>query len=77
MPIADTVGTNRLLQLRVLGLGLLQDGDVRVGVFPKCQEILICGAGFGGVALQHVGAGEAEAGEGGEGIICDDGAVVD
>jgi hypothetical protein len=26
-------------QLRVLGFGLLQDGDVSVGVFPEGQEI--------------------------------------
>ena len=31
------------LQFRVLGLGLLQDGDVGVGVFPEGKEILICG----------------------------------
>jgi len=28
-----------LLQLRVLGLGLLQDGDAGVGVFPEREEI--------------------------------------
>jgi hypothetical protein len=28
-----------LLQLRVLRFGLLQDGDVGVGVFPERQEI--------------------------------------
>jgi hypothetical protein len=33
--------TNHYLQLRVLGLGLLQDGDVGVGVFPEIREILI------------------------------------
>jgi hypothetical protein len=27
-------GMKLLLQLRVLGLGLLQDGDFRIGVFP-------------------------------------------
>ena len=26
---------NSLVQLRVLGFGLLQDGDVAVGVFPE------------------------------------------
>jgi hypothetical protein len=44
-------------------LGLLEDGDVRIGVFRKCEEILIGGPGFDGVALQRVGAGEAEMGE--------------
>jgi hypothetical protein len=32
-----------LLQLRVLGFGLLQDGDVGVGVFPEREEIFIGG----------------------------------
>ena len=43
---------------RVLSLGLLQDGNVGVGVFPKREEILIRGAGMRGVALDHVGAPE-------------------
>ena len=34
------------LQLGILRLGLLQDGDVGVGVSPQRQKILICGAGF-------------------------------
>jgi hypothetical protein len=29
----------QLLQFRVLRLGLLQDGDVRVGIFPQCQDL--------------------------------------
>ena len=29
------------LQLRVLRFGLLQDGDVGIGVFPEGEEILI------------------------------------
>jgi hypothetical protein len=29
------------LQLRVLGLGLLQDGDIGVGVSPECEEAWI------------------------------------
>ena len=32
--------SKKSLQLGILGLGLLQDGDVRVGVFPECEEIL-------------------------------------
>ena len=45
-----------LLQLREFNLGLLQDGDVGVGVFPERDEILIRGRGLGGVALHGVGA---------------------
>jgi hypothetical protein len=44
-------GPTILLQLRVLGLGLLQDGNVGVGVFPEGEKILVGSAGFVGVAL--------------------------
>src|SRR5262249_13972114 len=39
---------------------LLQDGDVGVGVFPECKEILIGRLGLGNVALQHISATEAK-----------------
>jgi len=29
------------LQLRVLGFGLFQDGDVGVGVFPESEEVVV------------------------------------
>jgi len=45
-----------LLQLRILGLGFLQDGDVGGGVFPEGEDILISGAGLGGVALHRIGS---------------------
>jgi len=41
----------QLLQLGVFGLGGDEDGDGGVGVFPQREEILIRGAGFGGVPL--------------------------
>jgi hypothetical protein len=44
-----------LLQLLVLGLGLLKDGNLGVGVFPESEEIMICRFGFGGVAGEGVG----------------------
>ena len=34
---------DELLELGVLCLGLLQDRDVGVGVFPECEEILVGG----------------------------------
>jgi hypothetical protein len=49
------------MNLHIFGFGLLQDGNV--GVFPECEEILIRGACFGGVALHSSGVAEAEAGE--------------
>src|SRR5215470_9680372 len=59
----DPLGYSRgsgLLQFRVLGLGLLQDGDVGVGVFPQRQEILIRGAGFRRIARQNEGAAKTK-----------------
>src|SRR6516164_291999 len=43
-----------LLQLRVLGLGLLQDGDFGIGVFPKSEKILIGGLRLRGVAIDGI-----------------------
>ena len=45
------------MYLRVLGLGLLQDGDVGVGVFPESEEIPIGRASFWCAALQGIGFG--------------------
>ena len=42
------------LQFRVFRLGLLEDGDVRVGVLPKGEEVLVGRAGFGkGIGLER------------------------
>ena len=35
--------TERSMQACVLCLGLFQDRDLGIGVFPKSKEILICG----------------------------------
>ena len=41
---ADAVGRGtQLLQLRVLGLGFFQDGDVGVNVFSESEEIVVRG----------------------------------
>src|SRR5215469_15636174 len=48
------------LQLCVLRLGLLEDGDVGVRVFPQRKKILISVAGLGCIALEHIGAGETK-----------------
>jgi len=48
------------LHLRVLGFGLLQDGDVGVGVFPEGEEILVGGTGFGSVAVHGIGSTDLE-----------------
>src|SRR6266571_7358439 len=51
------------LQLRVLLLGFLQNGDAGIGVFPESEEVLIGRAGFCGVALESVGTSESEMGQ--------------
>ena len=50
------------LYFRVFGLGLLEDGDVGVGVFPECEEVLIRGFCFGGIALHGVSASQLQPG---------------
>jgi hypothetical protein len=67
----------RLLQFRVLRFGFLQDGNVRVGVFPQREKILVRSLGFRSVALQHIGAGETEMRERADGFVDDDSAVVE
>jgi len=57
------VGAQGLFQLCVFRLGFLQDGDVGVGVFPEREEILIRGAGFGGVSLHGVSTRQSQPGQ--------------
>jgi len=45
-----------LLQLSVFRLGLLQDRDVGIGIFPKREEVLVSDATFLGIALEGVSA---------------------
>ena len=45
-----------LLQPCVLCFGLLQDTDVRVGVFPEGEEVLISGASFSRFSLKGISA---------------------
>src|SRR5664279_6545901 len=69
--------SRKLLQRGVLGFGLLQDGDIRVSVFPERQEVLICGTGFDRVALHSVSASEAETGQRSPGEVHHHSPVVD
>ena len=66
----------QLLQLRVVRLGFFQDGDVGVGVFPEGEEILIRGAGFGGVAGHCIGTTELQMAQSAEREVEHDPAVV-
>jgi len=58
-------GQEKLLQKPLWWLGVLrfrsdEDGDVRVGVFPQREEILIRGAGFRSVTLRGVRTGKSQ-----------------
>src|SRR5438445_7600904 len=64
-------------QLRVVFLGLLQNGNVGIGVFPKGEEVSILGASLASVAGENVGAGDAEMGERTEREVDHDAAVVE
>jgi hypothetical protein len=43
-----------LLQLRILRLGLLQDGDVGISIFPEGEKVFIGSLCLGGVACHRV-----------------------
>jgi len=74
MAVGDSAGEGREISgRRRTQLGLFPNGNVLIGAFPKHKEVLIGGAGFGRVALEGVGASEAEAGER---MVCDNRAVV-
>ena len=45
-----------LVQLLVLGFCLFQDGQIRIGIFPGGEEVLVGGLSCCGVALQGVGS---------------------
>src|SRR5580693_306277 len=54
-PVTGTcTGTRQLLQLRVLRFRREKDRNIRVRVFPKCEEILIALFGLGSVAFYRV-----------------------
>jgi hypothetical protein len=48
------------LKLGNLGFRLFQNLEVRIGVFPECEEVLVGAASFGSVARDHVRAGKSE-----------------
>ena len=80
-------GQLRLLQLRVLRFGLLQDGDVGVGIFPEREEIFVGGecADAGGIGicalrrlgLQGVGTSYSQMRQRSRPAVPDDAAVVE
>jgi len=60
---ANHLTTQRLLQLCKFRLGLLQDRDVGIGIFPKGDGFLVVGAGFARFFQKNVCAAQFEASE--------------
>jgi hypothetical protein len=86
-PKNSTQNKRALLQLRVFCLGLLQNGDVGVGVFPEREEVFVGGEGTdaGGIdvralrssRLRGVGASYSQMRQRSRPAVPDDAAVVD
>ena len=57
------------MQLRVLRFRSDENRNVRVGVFPKREEILIGRLGLGGVALHGIGSADLEMRECADGFV--------
>jgi hypothetical protein len=56
-------------QLCVFGLGLLQNGNVQVGIFPLRQKVFVGQAGFGVVTFQRVRAAKLQMRECADGFV--------
>src|SRR5947207_3025762 len=54
---------NSSVQLCVLGFRRLEDRDIRIGVLPNSEEILIRGASFGVLTLQCERAAQIQTGQ--------------
>ena len=54
--LKDFASQRILLQFCVLRLGLLQDGDIGVGVVPQCQKVLVFRLRFDDIALHSIGS---------------------
>src|SRR5882762_4853625 len=76
-----------LFQFRVFRLGLFKDGNVGVGVFPECEEVLVGGerTNTGGISiralrgsrLQGVGTSHSQMRQRSRPTVPDDAAVVE
>lgn len=66
----------QLLQLCVLRLGLLQDGDLKVCGLPMRERISVGSAGVVLVACEYVSAPELHLGQRTDGIAGNDAAVI-
>ena len=64
-------------QLRVFRLGLLEDRDVGVGVFPECEEILVGSLCLGLISRQSERSAELQVRQCADGIADHDPAVIE
>jgi hypothetical protein len=65
------------LQLGVFRLGLLEDRDVGVGVFPEIEEILVGSLGLGLVPRQNERSAALQVRQRADGIGGDDPAMIE
>ena len=66
----------RLLQLRVLRLGFFQNGDVRVGVLPEGEKVLVDAFRFGAISLHGISSTQLPVCQSAYGIAGHDPAVI-
>jgi hypothetical protein len=65
-----------LLQLRVLGPGLMVDGYVGVGVLPEGEEVLVCTLRSNGVACHRIRSTDLEMSQCPQWAVRDEAAVL-
>src|SRR5260370_12982771 len=61
-----------LVECGVFGVGLFQNGNVGIRVFPQGEKVLVGGAGFGLIAGESVSAGDAQVGKNADDFVGDD-----
>jgi len=49
-----------LLQLRVFGTGFLENGNIRIRIFPEFQKLAVLGQALVLIAGERIGAGQSE-----------------
>src|SRR5205809_695237 len=76
-PSGDRSNIRRSLQSGVFRLGLLEDRDVGVGVFPESEEILICSLCPGLISRHSERSAELQVRQCADGIADNDSAVIE
>ena len=68
---------SELVQLHIFCFSFLQDGDVRVSVFPEGEEVLVGAPGSAVVARENVGPAQSQVRQCADGLIPDDAGVIE